>query len=146
MKNYFHAAEAREITGVTQRQLDYWDQKGIVRASVDRARGKGVERKYTYTDLVKLRLVKELRDSGLSLQKIQKAVKHLKKRHRNADPLATEMLITDGLTVHRVTDDHAVLEDVLKGGQLAFSVVLIGKLEDKIRSTISLRTAQKATG
>lgn len=143
----FTARQARDITEVTQRQLDYWDERGLVRATEKSGQGKGVGRRYTYDDLIKLRVVKQLRDSGLSLQKIQKAVKKLKKRTPDSDPLKEEYLITDGNRVHRLTDDPAVLEEVLSSGQLAFSVVLLGKLETGIRKKIGpLQRRRKAIG
>lgn len=133
---WFTASEARKIVRVSQRQLDYWDERGLVQASVRRDRGKGVERRYSYTDLVKLQVVKQLRDAGLSLQRIRKAVNMLKCRDPRRDPLADDILITDGNRLYRITSDHNVLQDILAGGQLAFSVVFLGKLEAKVRKKI----------
>jgi len=143
-KSFFQAAEVRRITGVTQRELDYWDVKGVVRASVSRARGKGVERKYSYTDLLKLRVVKELRNTGLSLQKIRKAIALLGQRQLGDDMLAKEILITDGVRLHRLTSDPAVLEDLLSAGQLSFSVLIVSNLERRIRRSITLSGRERA--
>ena len=95
-----------------------------------------MERRYSYTDLVKLQVVKQLRDAGLSLQRIRKAVNMLKCRDPRRDPLADDILITDGNRLYRITSDHNVLQDILAGGQLAFSVVFLGKLEAKVRKKI----------
>jgi len=142
----YSSGQARRAAGVTQRQLDYWDQIGLVPASIRRAAGKGVERRYAYSDLVKLRVVRELRDAGLSLQKIRRAVGKLRRRDRKQDPLLNEMLLTDGVRIHRLTTDPAVIEDLLSSGQLAFSVVLVGRAENEVRTILRLGKAERATG
>ncbi len=147
IRSVFSAADARRITGVTQRQLDYWDQQGLVVASLCSKRGKGVERQYSYTDLVKLRVVSELRRAGLSLQRIRKAIAKLRQKDPQSDPLTQECLITDGKRVHRLTKDPAFLEDLLGGGQLAFSVVFVGKVEAQVRRLIPRqKEARRASG
>lgn len=146
----FSAADARKITGVTQRQLDYWDLSGLVCAGTSSAkgkrakRGKGIERRFTYADLVKIKVVHELRKSGLSLQKIRKALRVLKERNCDGDPLRDEVLVTDGVNLHRITKDQDALEDMLANGQLSFSLVFLGRLETKMRRIISLRTQEKS--
>ena len=133
------ARAARTAAGVTQRELDYWEEKGLAIPSIRPAKGKGSDRRYSYLDLLKLRTIKELRRAGLSLQKIQKAVKKLKERDPDRDPLLTECLVTDGKQLHRVTKDPKALEDVLSSNrQLVFSVVFIGKLEKEVRRGIRL--------
>ncbi|HDZ22625.1 MAG TPA: MerR family transcriptional regulator [Phycisphaerae bacterium] len=136
--SWYAAGQTRRIAGVSQRQLDYWDEKGLVKPSIQSGTGKGSERRYSYADLIKLSVVKQLRQSGLSLQRIRKAVGILKKRKHDSDPLLTETLITDGQRVHRLTNDPATVEDVLSQGQLAFSVVAIGQVEAKVRRRIEL--------
>lgn len=142
----FSSADARQIAGITQRQLDYWDQVGLVRPSIRRARGKGVERQFSYTDLVKLKVVQELRKAGISLQKIQRAIRVLKERNCDSDPLLDEMLITDGVKLNRVTSDPGALEDMLSQGQLSFSVVFLGRVETEMQRIISLRSRKRAVG
>src|SRR5262245_33037185 len=108
----YSAAAARKIVGVSQRCLDYWDERDVASPSIQPADGKGTERKYSFGDLLKLTLVKKLRDAGLSLQKIRKGLQKLRKRWPNKDPLLDELLVTDGATLYRqVTADE--LEDVL---------------------------------
>lgn len=139
MKERYSAQDARRITGVSQRRLDYWDERGLVRPSVEKADGKGTVRTYSYHDLVKLSVVKHLRDSGLSLQRIQKAVKVLRNRMKSGDPLKNLRLVTDGKHVHTLTENSKALEDVLGHGQLVFSVVAVGKIELEVRKAVSKR-------
>ena len=136
MTTAYTAHATRRIVGVSQRCLDYWDEKGIVRPTVRQGAGKGSERRYSFHDLLRLSIVKQLRASGLSLQKIQKGLKVLKKRAISADPLVDLTLVTDGKRLHRLTKDPSVLEDVLGNGQLVFSVVAVGRIEEGLRDRV----------
>jgi DNA-binding transcriptional MerR regulator len=142
----FSAGDARMITGATQRQLDYWDERQIVPASLGRKEGKGNERKYSYADLVRLRVVVELRKAGLSLQRIRKALKVLNDWEPETDALVGKRLVTDGRDVLVTTSDSQVLKSVLKRGQLAFSVVFLGETVSVVQKKIDLYLKGKATG
>jgi DNA-binding transcriptional MerR regulator len=142
----FSASDARMITGATQRQLDYWDERQIVPASLGRKEGKGNERKYSYADLVKLRVVVELRKAGLSLQRIRKALTVLNDWEPETDALVGKKLVTDGRDVLITTSDSQVLKSVLKRGQLAFSVVFLGEAVSAVARKIDLYLKRKATG
>ncbi len=132
----FSALATRRIVGVSQRCLDYWDETDIVRPSVERADGKGSARRYSFDDLLCLSVVKSLRHSGLSLQRIRKGLQQLRKRTSRRDPLRTEVLITDGKKLHRVVANADAVEDVLAGGQLVFSVVALGPIDRGLREKV----------
>jgi DNA-binding transcriptional MerR regulator len=135
--SWYASGFVRRVCGVSQRELDYWEQRGLICPSEQRASGKGTDRRYSYLDLVKVRVIKELRSAGLSLQKIRKAVGKHRGRNPDADLLAQEYLITDGRQLHRFTDDPAVLEDMLSNRQLVFSVVFVGAVRSKVEKGIS---------
>ena len=61
------------IVGITYRQLDYWARTELLRPSLAEAQGSGTQRRYSYRDLVALRVIKSLLDAGVSLQKIGRA-------------------------------------------------------------------------
>ncbi|MDO8630970.1 MAG: MerR family transcriptional regulator [Phycisphaerales bacterium] len=143
MDAQFTAAAARRIVGVSQRKLDYWDERGLVIPSIRKADGKGSERWYSFKDLVKLSVVKRLRDAGLSLGKIDAAIKILRKR-RGGDPLVDRCLITDGRSLHVMTDDPSALEDVLRKGQLVFTVIAAGQIEAKVTLAVRRYSARAA--
>ncbi len=130
----YSAAVARRVVGVSQRCLDYWAERRIVAPSIQPADGKGSERKYAFDDLVKLALVKKMRVAGLSLQKIQKGLEHLRKRWPKNDPLLDEMLATDGASFFRIRGDQ--VEDVLASGQLILSVVAVGRIRQDVRANV----------
>jgi len=141
----FSAAVAREVSGASQRQLDYWDEIEIVPASITRKKGKGTERRYSYTDLLKLRVVVELRRAGVSLQRMRKAVKLLNRYDPSSDALANKTFITDGDDILITTPDPQVLKSLLNRGQLAFSGIFVGKVIEQTSQSIKLYNKRKAT-
>lgn len=69
----------RRLTGLTKRQLQYWDEEGFIRPSLSYSSGRGHPRLYDFRDLVALRVAAELRRKGISLQLIRKVDRHLRK-------------------------------------------------------------------
>ena len=68
---------ACSAAGITYRQLDYWARTGLVEPSVRSASGSGSQRLYGFRDILILRIVKRLIDTGVSLPNIRAAVDHL---------------------------------------------------------------------
>jgi hypothetical protein len=56
--------EVAEITGVPQRQIRYWQDKGIIQAVVSRDSS---TRRYDYLNIKKILLIKQLLDEGYTL-------------------------------------------------------------------------------
>jgi len=114
----FNTTVASAVTGASERQLRYWDKVGVVKPSVAQAAGRGSRRLYAFLDLVQGRAAKRLRDEGLSLQKLRKALALLKEKPEKVrHPLAELRLITDGKSVFRLTEDPRVLQDLLEQRQ-----------------------------
>ncbi|MCC3382124.1 MerR family transcriptional regulator [Paenibacillus farraposensis] len=63
--------EVSDITGVPQRQIRYWEEKGIIQSFKE---GEGTTRKYDYLSIKKILLVKELLDDGFTLDAAAKKV------------------------------------------------------------------------
>jgi len=113
------------LTGLTGRQMDYWATTGVVRPSVRPAAGKGTRREYSFQDLVGLRVAKRLKEEGITLQKIRKALVWLRKNFPDLrQPLAELRFVTDGVNLHVLDRDPEKLLDVLRGGQFVFSLAL----------------------
>ena len=55
------------LTGVTYRQLDYWARTDLVTPSITPAQGSGSKRTYSYRDVLEVKVIKSLLDSGVSL-------------------------------------------------------------------------------
>ena len=114
----FNTKTASRVTGASERQLRHWDRAGVVRPSVAQAAGRGSRRLYSFLDLVQARAAKQLRDDGLSLQKLRTALRLLRERPEEVKhPLAELRLVTDGRSLFKLTDDPGVLADLLRRNQ-----------------------------
>ncbi len=74
----YRGPTACTAAGITYRQLDYWARTGLVVPTVRGAQGSGSQRLYSFKDILVLRVVKRLLDTGVSLQNIRVAVEHLR--------------------------------------------------------------------
>ena len=54
-----------KIVGISYRQLDYWARTNLLRPSLADAAGSGTQRRYSYRDLVALKVIKSLLDAGI---------------------------------------------------------------------------------
>jgi DNA-binding transcriptional MerR regulator len=119
--------------GITYRQLDYWARTGFVEPSVRPARGSGSHRLYGFRDILVLRVVKSLLDTGISLQQIRSAVAVL--RDHGIMDLARITLMSDGSTVYACTSRDEVV-DLLQGGQGVFGIAL-GKIWQEVEGSLA---------
>lgn len=80
MERAFTADRVLSLTGLSKRQLQYWEETRLIRPSLSRpdARGRGRPRMYDFRDLVELKTAARLRRSGVSLQHIRRVHKHLR--------------------------------------------------------------------
>jgi DNA-binding transcriptional MerR regulator len=131
------------LTGLTARQMDYWATTGVVRPSVRSAAGKGSRREYSFQDLVALKVAKRLKDEGITLQKIRKALVWLRKNFPDVgQPLAELRFVTDGLNLFVLDRDPEKILDVLRGGQFVFSLALgeiIASLQGELKQLAATR-------
>jgi DNA-binding transcriptional MerR regulator len=118
---------ACQAANITYRQLDYWARTGLVLPSVRGAAGSGTQRLYSFKDILVLKVVKRLLDTGVSLQNIRTAVDHL--RARGVADLAQITLLSDGTTVYECTSAEEVV-DLLAGGQGVFGIAVSGALRE----------------
>lgn len=132
----FNSKTVSIITGLTQRQIDYWDRTHFVKPSVREASGYGSVRLYSFKDLVQLKVVKTLLDKGISLQKIRKSIWHLKRSMPDIEmPLSDLKFLTDGETIFVLTKDSDVIIDTLKNGQVVFSIGL-GRIIEELKGDV----------
>ncbi|CAM5585896.1 MULTISPECIES: MerR family transcriptional regulator [Streptomyces] len=129
----YRGPTACAAAGITYRQLDYWARTGLVEPSVRPAYGSGTQRLYNFRDVVVLKIVKRLLDTGVSLQNIRTAVRHL--RSRGLSDLARMTLMSDGATVYECTSPDEVV-DLLQGGQGVFGIA-VGVVWRDVESALS---------
>jgi DNA-binding transcriptional MerR regulator len=138
----YRGPTACAAAGITYRQLDYWARTGLVQPSVRAAHGSGSLRLYGFRDILVLKVVKRLLDTGISLQQIRAAVNHL--RDRGTDDLARVTLMSDGVSVYECTSPDEVV-DLLAGGQGVFGIAL-GRVWQEVDGTLAELPAERADG
>ncbi len=126
--------------GITYRQLDYWARTGLVEPTVRPASGSGSQRLYGFRDILVLKVVKRLLDTGISLQQIRAAVEHL--RAQGTSDLAQVTLMSDGVSVYECTSPDEVV-DLLAGGQGVFGIAL-GRIWREVEGTLAELPAEHA--
>ena len=127
----FSTAEAARLTGLTPRQLDHWDRLGFLRPSLREASGYGSSRRYSFADLVKLKVAARLRASGIGLARIRRCVEALKRLGEQGEAdFGQARLLVIGNRVLWARSDREVV-DLLKEGQL----VLVFSLGDAVAET-----------
>lgn len=136
----YRGPTACAAAGITYRQLDYWARTGLVEPSVRAAHGSGSQRLYGFRDILVLRVVKKLLDTGISLQQIRAAVNHL--RDRGTDDLARLTLMSDGASVYECTSPDQVV-DLLAGGQGVFGIAL-GRIWQEVDGSLADLPAEPA--
>ena len=129
----YRGPTACAVAGITYRQLDYWARTGLVTPSVRDAAGSGSQRLYSFRDVLVLKLVRRLLDTGISLQNIRTAVGQL--RAGGADDLAEITLLSDGTTVYECTSPDEVV-DLLQGGQGVFAIA-VGRVVREVEGDLA---------
>ena len=129
----YRGPTACAAAGITYRQLDYWARTGLVEPSVRNAAGSGSQRLYGFQDIIVLKVVKRLLDTGVSLQNIRTAVSHL--RERGVDDLAQMTLMSDGASVYECTSADEVV-DLVQGGQGVFGIA-VGRVWREVEGSLA---------
>jgi DNA-binding transcriptional MerR regulator len=135
----FRVPDVCRIVGISYRQLDYWARTGLVTPSIRDARGSGTQRLYSFQDLVTLRVIKNLIDTGVSLQRVRKAVDHLKQMGR---PTAGATLFSDGNRVYEAHSPEAMI-DLLKNGQAVFAIA-VDRVWSDLEESVGMRKGGRA--
>ena len=117
----YRGATACVAAGITYRQLDYWARTGLVEPSIKGAAGSGSQRLYGFRDILVLKIVKRLLDTGVSLQNIRTAVDHL--RSRGVSDLESMTLMSDGSSIYECSSADQIV-DLLQGGQGVFGIAI----------------------
>jgi DNA-binding transcriptional MerR regulator len=129
----YRGPQVCSIVGITYRQLDYWARTGLLHPSITEARGSGSQRRYSYTDLVQLKVIKRLLDAGVSLQAARKAIDCI--RSAGGD-LASANLVTDERGSVLAYSGEEII-DLLRGGQTVLNIVPLGGVVSELAAAIT---------
>jgi DNA-binding transcriptional MerR regulator len=129
----YTTAQAARLAGCSASQLRYWARTDLVSPSDDDG--------YTFRDLVTLRVVQSLLESGLSTTRVRIALVAL--REIGDDDLPSLRLVTDGKRVWACYDDGQII-DALRHGQLALFVAVDRVVDEVAIGTRAFETERAA--
>jgi DNA-binding transcriptional MerR regulator len=130
----YRGPTACAAAGITYRMLDYWARTGLVEPSIRTVHGSGTQCLYSFRDILVLKIVKRLLDTGISLYQIQAAVKYL--RDRDTQDLTHITLMSDGCSVYECTSADEVV-DLLQSGEGVFGIAL-GRIWREVKGDLAV--------
>ncbi len=140
MPDHFSSRDVIALTGVTARQLQWWDERGIVKP--ERA---GHSRVYSMQNLTEMAVICELRRKGFSLQGVRKVMRFLQREFgkglaeivsRNSDV----HLLTDGKHLYLETSARQIV-DILKNSSQPILGICLSDAVRQVRAEVIARKA-----
>jgi len=140
MPDGFSSLDVIALTGVTARQLQWWDEQGVVKP--DRA---GHSRRYSMQNLTVVAVICELRRKGFSLQGVRKVIRFLNREFgkglaeivsRNSDV----HLLTDGTHLYLETSARQIV-DILKNSSQPILGICLSDAVRQVRADVIARKA-----
>lgn len=123
------------MTGITPRQLQWWDERKIVVPARE-----GHRRLYSFEDLSEVAVICELRRKGFSLQRVRKVIRFLQREFskRLAETVTGTSeyhLLTDGTTLYLETSPQQIV-DILKNSRQPMLAVCLSDTVRQVRADI----------
>jgi DNA-binding transcriptional MerR regulator len=126
-------AKTAEIVGITYRQLDYWARTDLVRPSVADANGSGSRRRYSYANLLELKIIKRLLDAGIRLEQVREVFTYL--RLQVGTEVASANIVIDGHSVMLARDDGELI-DLVRKGQGVLNILSLANVKHEVDTSI----------
>ena len=135
MRQEFTSREVVSLTGITLRQLQWWDERGLVVPA-----RRGHRRLYSLEDLSEIAVICELRRRGFSLQRMRKVVRFLqrefsKRLAETVSGVSDYHLLTDGKHLYLETSARQIL-DILKNSRQPLLAVCLSDTVRQVRAVI----------
>jgi len=142
MQESFTSRDVVRLTGITLRQLQWWDERKIVVPLRE-----GHRRLYSMDDLVEVSVICDLRRRGFSLQGVRKVVRFLQREFnkRLAETVGGKSdyhLLTDGSRLYLETSPQQIV-DILKNSRQPMLTIC---LSDKVRLVRAIIRGEKKPG
>ena len=133
-----------ELTGITPRQLQWWDERGVVVPARE-----GHRRLYSMEDLAEIAVICQLRRKRFSLQRVRKVMRFLQKEFgkRLAETVsgASEYhLLTDGRSLYLETSPQQIV-DILRNARQPMLAVCLSDAVRQVRAEIRARNGSSDT-
>jgi DNA-binding transcriptional MerR regulator len=123
----YRGPAACQIAGIAYRQLDYWARTRLVPPTLPSGAESGSPRLYTVKDILILKIVKRLLDTGVAISAMRVMVEHL--RDHSLAELTRLTLFSDGTAVYECKSPDEVV-DLLQSGRGLFGIALSGALQE----------------
>jgi DNA-binding transcriptional MerR regulator len=146
MQRQFTSSDVIALTGITARQLQWWDERGIVAPG-----RKGHRRIYSWDELVTVAVICQLRRRGFSLQRMRKVIGFLQQEFGTSlaatvsAPSESEYhLLTDGTHLYLRTSARQVVDLLKNARQPMFDICLSDEVR-RVRAEIQSRKKAAAS-
>jgi DNA-binding transcriptional MerR regulator len=135
----FTSSEISDVTGVSLRQLQWWDEQKVVSP-----RHEGHKRVYLAEEAVEIAVIAELRRKGFSLQKIRRVLRFLQKemgKHVSEILSANSdmHLVTDGKSIYLEADNSSII-DILKNADQPMFLVCVTDQVKRLGAATTVET------
>ena len=143
MQTQFTSRDVVAMAGITLRQLQWWDERGLVVPA-----RQGHRRLYSMGDLTEVAVICELRRRGFSLQRVRKVVRFLQREFgkRLAETVSGASdyhLLTDGSSLYLETSARQIV-DILKNARQPMLAICLSDTVRQVRAVI--RSGKKRSG
>src|SRR6202161_1753316 len=138
MPDRFTSQQVMALTGITPRQLQWWDERGVVKPERD-----GHRRLYSMNHLTEVAVICQLRRKGVSLQGVRKVMRFLEREFgkglaeivsRNSDV----HLLTDGTHLYLETSARQIV-DILKNSAQPILGICLSDAVRQVRADVLSR-------
>jgi DNA-binding transcriptional MerR regulator len=131
----YSGKRAADIVGISYRQLDYWARTDLIRPSVADAHGSGSRRRYSYRNLLELKLVKTLLDNGIKLESIREGFSYL--RDQLGEDVSTAKLVITGNSAVLVRENDELIDVVNRyQGQGVLNLLALDGVKEQVDAAI----------
>ncbi len=129
----YSAKLTADVVGITYRQLDYWARTELLVPSLAQATGSGSRRQYSYSNLLELKVIKRLLDSGIKLEKVRSIFDYM--RSELQEDISRANLVIDGSNVVCARSDAEFI-DLLQKGQGVLNVLPLSNVKQEVDAAI----------
>ena len=138
MPDRFPSQQVIALTGITARQLQWWDERGVVKPERE-----GHRRLYSMQNLTEVAVICQLRRKGFSLQGVRKVMRFLERElgkgladivDRNSDV----HLLTDGKRLYLETSERQIV-DILKNSDQPILGICLSDAVRQVRAEVIAR-------
>jgi len=131
----FSGKRTAEIVGISYRQLDYWVRTDLIHPSLASTAGSGSRRRFSYRDLLELKMIKTLLDNGVKLENIRQAFAYV--RDELGEDLSSAKLVLTGSDAVLVRENDELIDVMTRyKGQGVLNVLDLDTVKEEVDSAI----------